>query len=473
MIALSTNIVLAVTMIVWSIGCGGRAILTDHVCDAGIIGDCVCPSQFDAGYAEDSGTDASVIEWQVVDIVPREGNSAELLAIGDFNGDGHKDMVVGSTVQPDMGDNTNHARWLYFGRGDGTFEEPRRLPTIPAGQCSTDRLVPCEITIDLDGDLVDDLVINGDHKIYLSLGNINFDDALQNLEGGIFSDFHPSSIVLPIDFNHDGKSDLIADGDSTSISTALTIAINRSEPGRLIFDDFKPFSFSMPTLPLPTMMGNNRMLTTVSDIDGDGLQDPVFTTAFVGDGMVMTGFFSVLYSSVGESYGVFFVTPYDYYFDLFSIGGKLMTMFSWSSPWGNDETVKLVDFTYGSGIRYPQNDVNPFPVRFEYTLNTDSEAANKHVAVGAARGIISQNVVPQLVFAFTGAFQGVFSEILVLDAEMRLIYSLRNEPNATSFLPIRIGLFKVADFDEDGWDDLAFSNTDNGTVRVLLNRLHK
>jgi len=100
--------------------------------------------------------------------------------LGDFNGDGNEDIVVGSD--------------LFLGNGDGTFGFP---VTINVGG----------IVADVNGDGKPDFVASGGNAIdvYLNMGNLNFQLVQTPL--------NETAIPLGLaDLNHDGRLDLVAAG---------------------------------------------------------------------------------------------------------------------------------------------------------------------------------------------------------------------------------------------------------------------
>jgi len=173
------------------------------------------------------------------------------VATGDFNGDGNPDFVVANG-----GDST---LWIYFGKGDGTFDLPIILP-ITMGQA------PMWIaTGDLRGIGRTDIVVaeadSNSVGVFLNNGN------------GTFAE---SSIVLPdsvytlavADYNHDGKLDIVAATSGTNSSTADLITLPGKGDG----------TFGQPIL--NPAVGGIFWLST-ADLNGDGFPDLVATSANV------------------------------------------------------------------------------------------------------------------------------------------------------------------------------------------------
>jgi hypothetical protein len=114
------------------------------------------------------------------------------VAVGDFNRDGIPDLATVSY--------SGHDLFVFLGRGDGTFQEPLRLPTG-----STPVWV---ISADVNGDGIADLVtancFSSNVSIFLGRGDGMFQPAV-NYPASAFTDF-----VIAGDFTGDGHLDLLA-----------------------------------------------------------------------------------------------------------------------------------------------------------------------------------------------------------------------------------------------------------------------
>ncbi len=117
------------------------------------------------------------------------------VAVGDFNRDGIPDLATVSY--------TGHDLFVFLGRGDGTFQEPMRLPTG-----STPVWV---ISADVNGDGLPDLItancFSSNVSVFLSRGDGTFQPA-SNYLASIFTDWAVAS-----DFTGDGIPDLVTGGD--------------------------------------------------------------------------------------------------------------------------------------------------------------------------------------------------------------------------------------------------------------------
>jgi VCBS repeat protein len=169
------------------------------------------------------------------------------VASGDFNGDGNPDFVVANG-----GDNT---LWLYFGKGDGTFNLPIILP-ITMG------LTPMWIaTGDLRGIGRTDLIVaeadSNSVGVFLNNGNGTF------AESSIAVPNAPFALALG-DFNHDGKLDIAAAGDDPNAGYISVLPGNGTG------------SFGKPIL-TPAVLGIFWLST--ADLNGDGFPDLVVTNS--------------------------------------------------------------------------------------------------------------------------------------------------------------------------------------------------
>ena len=113
---------------------------------------------------------------------------------GDFNKDGHMDYAVANGGTNDL--------WIYFGKGDGTFQLPRIVP-LTKGQSPV-----YMVTADLRGNGTLDLIVAefDTSTIGVLLGN---GDGTFQFEQEYTLPQPPEAPVVD-DFNHDGKLDIAA-----------------------------------------------------------------------------------------------------------------------------------------------------------------------------------------------------------------------------------------------------------------------
>jgi hypothetical protein len=109
----------------------------------------------------------------------------DFAVVGDFNGDGHPDLVgvVGSTVEP----------WL--NKSDGTFPTAKLIP-------STGVTFAAQATGDFNGDGISDLVTASTGQVQLGLGDGRFGDS-------ITLPLLPNSTVAAVDADGNGTVDVV------------------------------------------------------------------------------------------------------------------------------------------------------------------------------------------------------------------------------------------------------------------------
>ncbi len=120
------------------------------------------------------------------------GAIANSVVTGDFNKDGHMDFVVANGGTNDL--------WIYFGKGDGTFELPR---IIPLTRSQTPVYV---VAADLRGTGILDLIVAeyDTWTIGVLLGKGDGTFAFEQ----IYSLPQPPGAIVVDDFNRDGKLDI-------------------------------------------------------------------------------------------------------------------------------------------------------------------------------------------------------------------------------------------------------------------------
>ena len=175
------------------------------------------------------------------------------LLLGDFNGDGKKDLLVPIGIFPD--------NLLFLGNGDGTFD-PIVVPaqTLPSAAQSTGG----SITVDLNRDKKDDIVQLAQTAIntYLSQGDGTFrlvtsgfaNSGNQN-PGGAFADLNGDGIIDAVIFFGDHTIAFTGNGDGSFSSIGTSLSMN------------------IPSIEGITLMTNVPSIAVAGDFDGDGKQD--------------------------------------------------------------------------------------------------------------------------------------------------------------------------------------------------------
>ena len=179
------------------------------------------------------------------------------MAVGDFNGDGKADIIVGVSYHTgaDFGSKVYTAS-LLPGNGDGTFGAPVYYTSIPSPF----------VMADFNGDGKPDLagmlsvfLLGGSPQLYVTLGNGDGTGTIVGPSpGGSGPGLDTSGLLLSGDFNGDGKTDLVSG--------------NSLYPGN-----------GNGTFQAPLSFPGTAMLT--GDFNGDGILDLVVTNAAV----VVTG----------------------------------------------------------------------------------------------------------------------------------------------------------------------------------------
>ena len=177
------------------------------------------------------------------------------LAVADFDGNGTADVAA-----TNQGDNTVS---ILLGNGDGTFTQASGSP-VPSGNYNPGPVVAA----DFNGDGVVDLAVaNFTADFPSTVGNVVI--LLGNGKGG-FTQPGPAVAVgldpfamVAMDFNQDGKTDLVVDnyGDITQTQTqTLTVLLGDGTGG---------FTPAGP----PTQLGDSPNDLVAADFNGDGTTD--------------------------------------------------------------------------------------------------------------------------------------------------------------------------------------------------------
>jgi len=209
---------------------------------------------------------------------------------GDFDKDGHMDYAVANGGTNDL--------WIYFGKGNGTFQLPRIVP-LTKGQSPV-----YLVTADLRGNGTLDLIVAefDTSTIGVLLGN---GDGTFQFEQEYTLPQPPEALVVD-DFNHDGKLDIAAVMYTLSGGTAGVDYI-----ATLAGDGAGHFS-STPVITKSNFYSTAWNIAS-GDVNNDGLPDVIITGPVNDDSRVYLnngdGTFTAGQTIVGDN------PPFDYLYD--------------------------------------------------------------------------------------------------------------------------------------------------------------
>lgn len=187
------------------------------------------------------------------------GFHPQVVAVGDLNGDGKPDLVVG--YHPADGVT------VLLGKGSGRFKKPRLVPTQPFGD-------PDGIAVgDINGDHIPDIVasnsLGGSVMILIGKGTGKFEPAVKKYVGN-----SPEAVVLG-DFDHNGHLDIAtanASSHNVSVLNGTGCGWSNSPPPPNCRASDSAF---YPVLSLPLPKGATPRGIAQGDLDGDKRPDLV------------------------------------------------------------------------------------------------------------------------------------------------------------------------------------------------------
>ena len=190
---------------------------------------------------------------QLRDTLPA-GAIANSVVTGDFNRDGHTDFVVANGGTNDL--------WIYFGKGDGTFELPRVIP-LTRGQTPV-----YLVAADLRGIGILDLIVaeydTWTIGVLLGKGDGTFAYEQQ------YSLPQPPGAIVIDDFNRDGKLDIACVMVSPNINNPSNLYV-----AALLGDGTG--SFGNAVISLSSGFFSTADSIASGDVNNDGLPDLLIT----------------------------------------------------------------------------------------------------------------------------------------------------------------------------------------------------
>jgi hypothetical protein len=183
---------------------------------------------------------------------------ARAMQVGDFNGDGKLDLALMGPAFLGEGLTT----WIMEGNGDGTFQTPREILSLPnTNGCGA--IIQKDLQVsDFNGDGKLDLAFCSKKGIGIMLGN--GDGTFQAPLYYFIDSTNSGNFTFAIgDINSDGKLDLI-----------LSEYVNSSNPQLAIFLGNGDGTFQAPQMLSETPQG--QLGVTVGDFNIDGLLDVIF-----------------------------------------------------------------------------------------------------------------------------------------------------------------------------------------------------
>jgi RHS repeat-associated protein len=203
-------------------------------------------------------------------------DSRNIVALGDYNGDGLSDFIYADTDKHGQIKNPRTHTFLYTSNGDGTFNHV--LMPIDSDLTGTGIVAQGDFNGDGLSDFIhaniDDHGQINDPKTHTFLYTSNGDGTFNHVLMPIDSDLTGTGIVAQGDFNGDGLSDFI----HANISTNRQMSAPRSDT--FLYTSNGDGTFDHIHLPIDSDLGTSNIVSQ-GDFNGDGLSD--FIHADTGD----------------------------------------------------------------------------------------------------------------------------------------------------------------------------------------------
>jgi hypothetical protein len=199
------------------------------------------------------------------------------LAAADLNGDGKLDLIVADTARGRAS--------ILLGNGDGTFQDPISIPTVPLG--STEGLVVGHFHDPNILDLAVADISRSSVSVVFGNGDGTFQAPIDSSAGALS---FPEALAAA-DFNNDGNLDIVA--------------MNKHDQGVSVLLGNGDGTFQAPQI---ISLGSTPISVAVGDFNGDGLPDvvtthPGFVSVLLNEGDSGTSLPGGLVSALAVGFG--------------------------------------------------------------------------------------------------------------------------------------------------------------------------